>query len=254
MVSQKVQASQQKSAVCPVTATDVGIERAGRNLVSIPHVAFGSDVSQGSCTMIVGPNGAGKSLLVRTLCALQVPDTGHIQWAGEAPDTARRHQVGLMLQKPVLLKRSALANLLYALRQTTVSGKQCRSLALDGLQQAGLAELSRVPAHRLSGGEQQRLALARALLLKPDILFLDEATASVDPASTLVIEQQLRESIGQGLTVVMVTHDQAQVQRLGEHVLLMHKGQVIEHATRDDFFDAPAHDLTRRWIAGEILV
>lgn len=254
MVSHGVQASQQKSPVCPVTATNVVIERAGRNLVSIPHVAFGSELSQGSCTMIVGPNGAGKSLLVRTLCALQVPDTGHVQWAGAAPDTARRHQVGLMLQKPVLLKRSALANLLYALRQTALTGKQCRSLALDALQQAGLAELSRVPAHRLSGGEQQRLALARALLLRPDILFLDEATASVDPASTLVIEQQLRDSIAQGLTVVMVTHDQAQVQRLGQHVLLMHKGRVIEHATRHDFFETPVHDLSRRWLAGEILV
>lgn len=204
--------------------------------------------------MIVGPNGAGKSLLVRTLCALQVPDRGRIEWAGQAPNTARRHQVGLMLQKPVLLKRSAMANLLYALRQTSMPRKQCQNLAVAALQQAGLAELSQVVAHRLSGGEQQRLALARALLLKPDILFLDEATASVDPASTLVIEQQLLDSISQGLTVVMVTHDQAQVQRLGQHVLLMHKGRVIEHAQRHDFFKTPTHELTRRWIAGEILV
>ena len=204
--------------------------------------------------MIVGPNGAGKSLLVRTLCALQMPDKGTVQWAGQAPNRLRRHQVGLMLQKPVLLKRSAMANLLYALRQTALPRKQCQSLGLAALQQAGLAELSRVPAHRLSGGEQQRLALARALLLNPEILFLDEATASVDPASTLVIEQQLRDSISRGLTVVMVTHDQAQVQRLGQHVLLMHKGQVIEHARRCDFFEKPKQELTRRWIAGELLV
>ena len=204
--------------------------------------------------MIVGPNGAGKSLLVRTLCALQVPDRGKVQWAGQAPDTQRRHQVGLMLQKPVLLKRSAMANLLYALRQTAVPREKCRTLGLLALQRAGLAELSQVPAHRLSGGEQQRLALARALLLNPDILFLDEATASVDPASTLVIEQQLRDSISCGLTVVMVTHDQAQVQRLGHHVLLMHKGRIIEHANRCDFFARPKQELTRRWIAGEILV
>ena len=255
MIAQRVEKTLRSSrVVCPVSAADVVIDRGGRRLLSIPSVEFGTKDSRGSCTMIVGPNGAGKSLLVRTLCALQVPDSGHIQWAGQAPDTVRRHKVGLLLQKPVLLKRSAIANLLYALRQTSLPRNQCQSLAMDALRKAGLATLHRVPAHRLSGGEQQRLALARALLLNPDILFLDEATANVDPASTLVIEQQLRDCISQGLNVVMVTHDQAQVQRLGQHVLLMHQGRIIEHASLHSFFEAPAHELTRRWLAGEILV
>jgi len=254
MSAQKIEKTLRRSAVCPVSASDVVIERGGRLLLSIPSVEFGTDDSSGSCTMVVGPNGAGKSLLARTLCALQVADSGNIQWAGRAPDTVRRHKVGLILQKPVLLKRSAIANLLYTLGQTSVPRGQRQRLAMDALRKAGLATLYRVPAHHLSGGEQQRLALARALLLNPDILFLDEATANVDPSSTLVIEQQLRDCISEGLTVVMVTHDQAQVQRLGQNVLLMHQGRIIEHASLHSFFESPAHELTRRWLAGDILV
>jgi len=204
--------------------------------------------------MIVGPNGAGKSVLIRILCNLLSPDSGVVSWAGQKPTAAHRHRVGLMLQKPVLLRRSAQANLAYALRQAGLNRQSSRHLAMSALEEAGLAELASVPAQRLSGGEQQRLSLARALLLKPDILFLDEATANVDPSSTLVIEQCLRSAIEEGLTVVMVSHDQGQVKRMANEVLLLHKGQVIEHTTRQRFFEQPRSVLTQRWIAGELLV
>jgi len=204
--------------------------------------------------MIVGPNGAGKSVLIRILCRLLKPDTGTVSWGGCDPSAMHRHRVGLLLQKPVLLRRSALANLVYALRQAGHDRSVSQRLGLAAMQAAGLKELAAVPAQRLSGGEQQRLALVRALLLKPDILFLDEATANVDPASTLVIEQQLRAAIGEGLCVVMVSHDHGQVKRMADDVLLMHKGQVVEHANREQFFEQPRNVLTQRWIAGELLV
>ena len=242
------------TAVSPIVASNLVIRRAGRVLLSIPDITFGEQGSSATIAAIVGPNGAGKSVLVRTLCALLKPDSGKLTWAGRAPDVMRRHGVGLLLQKPVLLRRSAQANLVYALKQTGIDRKTCHELSSTALRQAGLDSVSAVPAQRLSGGEQQRLALARALLLKPEILFLDEATANVDPASTLVIEQQLQAAAAEGLTVVMVSHDQAQVKRIANRVVLMHKGQVIEQASRMRFFEQPEHPLTQRWIAGELLI
>jgi tungstate transport system ATP-binding protein len=133
-----------------------------------------------------------------------------------------------------------------------------RSVALDrayqALDSAGLSALVDVSAERLSGGEQQRLALARALALKPDMLFLDEATANVDPASTLAIEQQLGQAIKGGLGVVFVSHDMGQVKRLADEVILMNRGELIEQSSRADFFEHTINPVTCSWLAGEILV
>jgi tungstate transport system ATP-binding protein len=166
---------------CPVTATDLSVVRGGRELLFIPRIELGGVHNSMACTVIVGPNGAGKSVLIRILCALLKPDTGTISWAGSAPDAKRRHKVGLLLQKPVLLKRSASANLVYALRHTGIDRKTSMLRSDQALLEAGLGDIRDVPANRLSGGEQQRLALTRALLLEPEILFLDEPTANVDP-------------------------------------------------------------------------
>lgn len=238
------------SSVLPIAGNDLMISRRGRRLLQIASVTLG----EVGCTVIVGPNGAGKSLLVRALCALQAVDQGQVKWAGLAPDAGRRHRVGLLLQRPVLLRRSALNNLIYTLRATGHSRKSAKQFALDLLAKAGLEAVEQVAAHRLSGGEQQRLALARALALNPDMLFLDEATANVDPASTLVIEQQLKQAIDSGLSVVMVSHDIGQVKRLADEVLLMHNGEIVEQSSKSHFFEHTHNKITRRWLAGEILV
>lgn len=242
------------TSVCPVSARNLSLSRAGRELLAVTSVDFGTPDSLPCCTVIVGPNGAGKSVLVRALCNLLAPDSGQVEWAGRAPDAARRHRVGLMLQKPVLLRRSAQANLVYALRQCGLDRKMSARASVDALKRAGLVHISHVQAHRLSGGEQQRLVLARARLLKPDILFLDEPTANVDPASTLVIEKQLQEAVSEGLNVVLISHDQGQVKRMADRVLLMHQGHIVEHTDRQSFYDNPSNSLTKRWIRGELLV
>jgi len=236
--------------VIPLSAVNVGIRRLGRQLLDVADLSIGHS----GCTLIVGPNGAGKSLLIRALCDLQACDYGQVRWAGKKPNRQMRHQVGMLLQRPVLLRRSSLDNLVFALLQTGESKKHARILATEALHKAGLSQVAQVPAQKLSGGEQQRVALARALLLKPQVLLLDEATANVDPASTYVIEQQLLESVEAGVSVVMVSHDIGQVKRLATDVLLMHQGQVIEYCSRDTFFNRPGNPLTLRWIAGELLV
>lgn len=236
--------------VLPVSCTGISLQRAGREVLNVPALNLG-DVG---CTAIVGPNGAGKSLLVRTLCDLQMPDAGTVSWAGGAPDVLRRLRVGLLLQRPVLLRRTALANVVYALTISGMGKRTALATARSALHAAGLNALVDVSAQRLSGGEQQRLALARALVLKPDMLFLDEATANVDPASTLVIEQQLLEAISTGLRVVLVSHDMGQVRRLANEVVLMHNGCVVEQSARQHFFEQSNNPLTRLWLAGELLV
>ena len=236
--------------VLPVACQKLLIRRAGRDVLNVPALSLGHV----GCTAIVGPNGAGKSLLVRTLCDLQVPDSGRVTWAGQAPDTLRRHRVGLLLQRPVLLRRSALNNVLFALRATGMSRAAGLPEAQQALHAAGLSALVDVSAHRLSGGEQQRLALARALALKPDMLFMDEATANVDPASTRVIEQQLIRAMTDGLKVVAVSHDMGQVRRLADEVVLMHNGGVVEQSRRQHFFEQATNPLTQRWLDGELLV
>ena len=239
-----------RPAVQPVSGQALQMERAGRVLLSVPGIEFG----KAGCSVIVGPNGAGKSLLVRTLCGLIKLDSGRVYWAGTVPDASRRHQVGLLLQRPVLLRRTAMQNIAYALRKTGLSRKAAAEHACQSLHKAGLGTVMQVPSHRLSGGEQQRVALARALALKPDMLFLDEATANVDPASTLVIEQQLLGAMRAGLQVVMVSHDVGQVRRLANEVVLMHKGQIVEQSPREAFFEKTMNPVSRRWLAGELLV
>ncbi len=244
------QIARTRLAVRPVSGEALRIERAGRVLLSVPEIAFGA----AGCSAIVGPNGAGKSLLVRTLCGLINADDGRVCWAGTAPDAARRHQVGLLLQRPVLLRRTAIQNITYALQTSGMDRRTAAKHACSSLDEAGLGTVMEVPSHRLSGGEQQRVALARALALKPDMLFLDEATANVDPASTLVIEQQLLGAMRAGLQVVMVSHDVGQVRRLANEVVLMHKGQIVERSPREAFFEQTNNPVSRRWLAGELLV
>ncbi|MGK0321428.1 MAG: tungstate transport system ATP-binding protein [Granulosicoccus sp.] len=236
--------------VRPIRAKGLVIERAGRVLLNIPEIQLGVV----NCSAIVGPNGSGKSLLVKSLSALSLADAGAVIWGEAPPDKVRRFQVGLLLQRPVLLNRSAINNVIFALRAKGMKRPEALDAAYQALESAGLGALVDVSAERLSGGEQQRLALARALALKPDMLFLDEATANVDPASTLAIEQQLGQAIEAGLGVVFVSHDMGQVKRLADEVILMNRGELIEQSSRTDFFEHTINPVTRSWLAGEILV
>lgn len=236
--------------VKPLVGVDLQIHRATRRVLHIPFIELG----HAACTAIVGPNGAGKSLLIRTLCALQQPDRGAVSWGGIVPDSDRRQKVGLLLQRPVLLRRTAIQNIIYPLRISGISSSVARDVALQSLTDAGLSAVVHVFAHKLSGGEQQRLALARALALKPDMLFMDEATANVDPASTQAIEHQLAMAMARGLGVVFISHDIGQVKRLADEVVLMHKGEVVEQCTSKHFFEQTNNPVSRRWLAGELLV
>lgn len=202
------------------------------------------------CTVVMGPNGAGKSILLRLLHGLLRPSAGTVRWDGRPLSPALTAQQALVFQTPVLLRRTALQNLDFVLR---VRGRD-RRRAIDLLARVGLAERADAPARRLSGGEQQRLALARALAIEPRTLFLDEPTASLDPASVQLIEQLTGELTAAGTKTFFVTHDTAQARRLADDVLFLHRGRLVEQASAGRFFTTPGSTPARDYLAGRLVL
>ncbi len=209
-------------------------------------------IAAGPPTVLIGPNGAGKTTLLRVIMGLVRPNSGSVTW-GSHDDPAQVHRA-IVFQRPVMLRRSAAANIAYALGAAGVPRGQHEKRITELLALVGLNDLGRRPARKLSGGEQQRLALARALARDPAVLLLDETTASLDPAATKAIEDIIRAVAERGVKVVMSTHDLGQARRLGGDVMLMHRGRVIEHGLAADFFAQPKTDQARKFIAGELLL
>ena len=205
----------------------------------------------GSLTTVLGPNGAGKSLLLRLLHGLIGPTAGSVTWDGEAPGDSVRARQAMVFQRPVMLRRSVAANIDFALKLRGRAGTERRS---EILERAGLATLAQQSARRLSGGEQQRLALARALAVEPTVLFLDEPTANLDPAATAAIEDTVRATHRDGTTIVAVTHDLGQARRLAGDVVFMHGGRIVEHTPGETFFERPASQEARDFIAGRLIL
>src|SRR6056297_2361578 len=207
------------------------------------------DLGPDGCTMIMGPNGSGKSLLLKLLHGLMQPTCGHIDWSGDAPADVTARQA-LVFQKPVLLRRSVAANIDFVLK---ARGKDAGRRA-GLLDHVGLAHKAGQPARLLSGGEAQRLALARALATDPDVLFLDEPTASLDPASVLAIERIVTDARARGVRIVFVTHDMGQARRMADDVLFLHRGRLLEHSRAADFFSEPRSLAARDYLNGRIVV
>jgi tungstate transport system ATP-binding protein len=209
-------------------------------------------IAGGPPTVLIGPNGSGKTTLLRAAMGLIAPSGGRISWAGEvhSPPTRR----AIVFQRPTMLRRSAAANVRYALAAAGVARDGRAVQTAELLDLVGLKHAAPRPARRLSAGEQQRLALARALARDPDVLFLDEPTASLDPASTKAMEDLIRTVSQRGIKVVMSTHDLGEARRLAGEVMLLHRGRLVETAPAPAFFDAPQTPEARTFIAGELLV
>jgi tungstate transport system ATP-binding protein len=203
-----------------------------------------------SCTVVLGPNGAGKSVLLRLCHGLLQPTVGEIRWSGPQPHTRQ----AMVFQRPVMLRRSTLANIRYALKRAGVPRADRQNRAIQALRAVGLENLADRPARVLSGGEQQRVALARAWALRPDVLFLDEPTASLDPAATRAIEEIVASIRASGTKVIMTTHDLGQARRLADDVVFLHRGRVIEHTPAATFFERPASDKAAAYLRGELIL
>ncbi len=232
-------------ALLPLEVRGLILEIAGKRLVDGIDLTLGND----GITMVMGPNGAGKSLLLRMLHGLIEPTAGEILWGGHPLTTEVRRRQALVFQKPVLLRRSVAANVDFVLRG---KGIPARREAL--LEYVGLGGHAGQPARLLSGGEQQRLALARALATDPQVLLLDEPTASLDPASVLKIEEIVRGVAAEGKRIIFITHDLGQAKRLADDVVFLADGRLAEHGSARTFFGAPASEAARAYLAGRLVV
>ncbi|MGB8623329.1 MAG: ATP-binding cassette domain-containing protein [Paracoccaceae bacterium] len=238
------------AAILPLEARDLKLTTNGSRpmqvLLDVPKLRLNGE----GVSMILGPNGAGKSLLVRVLHGLVAPSSGAITAGNERLSARHRRKMAMVQQKPVLLRRSVNANVDFALN---LRGRKARAAREALLERVGLSEKGDQPARLLSGGEQQRLALARALATDPKVLFLDEPTSNLDPASTHNIERIVTECRAEGVKVIFITHDIAQAKRLGEEILFLHKGRVVEQRPSDAFFAAPATPQAEAYTSGQIV-
>ena len=233
--------------ILPLQMRDASFRAGGRTIIDRISV----EIASGPSSIILGANGAGKSVLMRLMHGLLAPSSGEVGWSETDPDKRRRQQA-MVFQRPVLLRRSALANVTYALKVARVPRSERERLAVDALESVGLLHLAHRPARVLSGGEQQRLALARAWALHPEVLFLDEPTASLDPSATREIERVIRAFDAAGTKIVMATHNLGQARRLGDEVLFVHLGRLVERAAVDEFFSGPASPEAAAFIKGEL--
>jgi len=209
-------------------------------------------ISPGSPTLVIGPNGAGKTTLLRAAMGLINVTSGRINWNGQVMDTPKRYAI--VFQHPTMLRRGAAGNVRYALAAANVPRASRSDRIAELLALVGLDHLARRPARRLSAGEQQRLALARALARDPVALFLDEPTASLDPAASKAIEDIIRSLTVRGVKVVMSTHDIGQARRLAGDIVLLHRGRLVEAGHAADFFAKPRSEEAKKFIAGELLL
>jgi tungstate transport system ATP-binding protein len=232
------------ASILPLALHELSFAAGGRTIID--RVSL--EIEAGPSTIILGANGAGKSVLMRLMHGLFAPTSGTLRWRENG---ARRRQA-MVFQRPVMLRRSALANVLYALKAAGTPRAEREALAFEALESVGLAHLAHRPARVLSGGEQQRLALARAWALHPEVLFLDEPTASLDPSSTREIETVIRAFDAAGTKIVMATHNLGQARRLGDEVIYLHAGRVAERAPVEEFFKRPSTPEAAAFIKGEL--
>jgi tungstate transport system ATP-binding protein len=209
-------------------------------------------IAPGAPTLIVGPNGAGKTTLLRLCMGLAKPSTGRISWGGRTDSTLRRRAI--LFQRPVMLRRTTAANVAYALAQAGTPRRQRAARVAALLDRVGLAELAQRPARRLSGGEQQRLALARALARDPEVLLLDEPTANLDPAATRSVEAIILMAAQSGIKIVMASHDLGQVRRLAGEAIFLVRGALCEQGPAEDFLDHPTTPEAAAFVRGDLVI
>jgi len=206
------------------------------------------EIGAGPRTVILGPNGAGKSVLMRICHGLLAPTSGCVRWLGA--NGSRRQ--AMVFQRPVMLRRSVLGNAMYGLKLAGLARGERELRARDVLEAVGLERQADQPARQLSGGEQQKLALARAWSLGPEVLFLDEPTANLDPVATREVESIIGQIRASGTKIIMTTHNLGQARRLGDEILFISGGRLLERAPVDGFFVQPATAEAAAFIRGEL--
>ncbi len=234
-------------SILPLTLRDVSVRRRGKRLIGPVDLRLDG----AGLTMILGPNGSGKTTLLRVMHGVERLSSGAVVWS--VPDVQARHRQAYVFQTPIMLRRSVADNLAYPLKLAGTLRSEVTERTAIWAERIGLADRMSLPAPRLSGGEKQKLALARALIRAPDVLFLDEPCANLDGASTGEIEALLHTALAQGTRIVMTTHNLGQAKRLGNEVIFMLRGQIHEQGLAERTFDAPQTPELAAFFRGDII-
>jgi len=232
-------------ALLPLRLHGVSFTAGGRAIID----GITLEIEAGRSTVILGANGAGKSVLMRLMHGLLSPTSGRVEWS--APEGRPRKQA-MVFQRPVMLRRSARANVAYALKIAGVPRSERPAQVYEALDGVGLSHLARRPARVLSGGEQQRLALARAGALHPEVLFLDEPTASLDPGAAAEVERVMGEMRAAGTAIVFTTHHLGLARRAASEIVFLDRGRVAERTPAESFFTAPRSKQAADYLQGEL--
>ena len=232
---------QKASIICSAIKFQIGEKR----ILADVSVTF----PKSGISVLMGPNGAGKSVLLRTITGLLTPNSGYVlinpEYAGKT---------ALVFQRPVLIRRSVFGNLHHSLGIAGVPRRERRKRIEELIAIGGLAGFENHPARSLSGGEQQRLQMVRALSANPKLILLDEPSASLDPQSTQAIEEIIRSTSEKGVKLVLVTHDIGQAKRLADDVTFIHQGKILEQNTSPDYFNSPSTPEVKSYLEGDLLV
>ena len=208
-------------------------------------------IKSNSITAVLGPNGAGKSIFLQTINGLFSVQSGRLTFNLMEINQEIRKQQAMVFQNPVLLRRTVIANLQFI---SNLRNKESNRLLKKILSKVGLEGYEKKPARLLSGGEKQRLSMARALIINPNLLLLDEPTANLDPYSLKLIEDLVLEENSIGKTIIFTTHDMSQAKRLATDVIFLNKGKVLEQTISKTFFKSPRTLEAQKYINGKILI
>jgi tungstate transport system ATP-binding protein len=233
------------SGVLPIVARELAFAAGGREILR----GLSACIQTRGMTAIIGPNGAGKSVTLRLLDGLLAPSAGEIAFgaSGQA-----RPRMALVFQKPALLRASVRTNVELGLAPLGLSRAERAERSEAALRRVGLADRAQDPARKLSGGEQQRLALARAWAIEPELLLLDEPTSALDPGATEAIEDLIAGMASAGTKVILVSHNLGQVARLAEDVLVLSGGRAVEHGPTQLVLSSPRTPEARAYLKGEL--
>jgi tungstate transport system ATP-binding protein len=234
-------------SILPLHVDAISLRRGGRAILGpLSWVLDGSGI-----TILMGPNGAGKTSFLRAMHGLERIKHGRLRWA--APLAEVRARQGFVFQTPILMRRSVLDCIAYPLLLDGVSRALARQRAAEAAARVGLGAMLDQPAQVISGGEKQKLALARALVRGPELLFLDEPCANLDGQSTREIEAILCDARDAGTRIVMSTHNLGQARRLADDILFLYKGQLVETGPKTTLLETPASPEMAAFIKGDLL-
>ncbi len=227
------------------------IDKNYRALKALSSISL--EAEGGKIVVLIGINGAGKTTLMRIIAGLEEPSSGNILFDKQSMNSGELRKIATMVfQRTAMFDRSVYDNVAFGLQVRGINEKEIAEKVPIVLRLVGLTNFEKRKARKTSGGEQQRIALARAFLLSPRILLLDEPTANLDPNNAVIIERAITSRKKEDEIIIIATHNLAQAKRLGDEIIHIHDGKIVEHSSPDEFFNNPQSEITKKFINGEL--